>query len=209
MAWFRKNTYSDADILADLRQGGHAHTRALEHLYYQFRPMILKMVQKRGGNEEDADEVLTEGIIRLDQSVQNNKFRGESKLSSYFHVICRNYWLTSRTRSTRLVYLGIPDDSQRDEMGDPLEHLEEEDFQRHIQKILDLMEPECLELLIRTDGNGDSMKIVAKKLGKSVQVARNKKSKCRKKLRDMILDSPTYMRMIKDFLNLEPSTAKK
>ncbi|MEM7374352.1 MAG: sigma-70 family RNA polymerase sigma factor [Bacteroidota bacterium] len=210
MAWLRKTKYSDVDILADLRQGGTAHTKALEHLFFVFRPDVIKLVRKMGGTEEEAQEVLHEGLLRLEHSILQGNFRGDSTIKTYFNSICRNYYQKIKSRSSRIVFQETSDETIIDDGKDGLDQLEEDDFQVIVQEILQQMKPRCIELLILTDGIGEPMELVANQLGISnTQIARNEKTRCRKKLRNLILSSSSYQRMIDELLNLESSTEKK
>ena len=203
-AMFQPSTdmHSDSEILAALIRQGPGRTHALTYLYSKYRKMIYAMVLKQGGTEEEAQEVLHEGLIRLEQSVRKGRFEENSKLSTYFYTICRNYWLKSRNR------YNLIDQESGEEVGiedlseNVLDLLQQKDFRVQVQKILNHMTQQCYELLLWTDGENTPMEEVAKRLGfNSVQAARNQKTRCRKRLRDLIYRNPSFRALVSELLD--------
>lgn len=201
MPWLRKKGYTDAEILVALYQDGSVRAEVLEWMYGRYQKMILKMVMEEGGTEEQAIGVLHEGFIRLEGSVRKGTFRGESKVSTYFFTICRNHWRRIQQKDRRF----RTEDAQHVQIEDQTETmidlLQQEETQRKIQSILVHIDKRCRELLLWTDGEGQSMGEVAQRLKfNSVQAARNQKTRCRKRLRDMIHSTPSYKALVIELL---------
>ncbi|HWK99756.1 MAG TPA: sigma-70 family RNA polymerase sigma factor, partial [Parapedobacter sp.] len=89
----RKRTFaseSDAAILEGVARGD---ATSLEGLYRDYFPMILNLVVKNNGTEEEAKDVFQEAVIVLYDNVKRRDFALTSQLKTYIYAVCRRLWL--------------------------------------------------------------------------------------------------------------------
>ena len=202
----------------------------MEFLYERNLKPISKYVGQNGGTMEQAEEVLHEGIIRVFENLMDGKFRGRSALSSYLYTICRNLWINKQKKAVRMVPLTDAMEESGGGVGggvgvglggggvgrgatggawisgggfapDPAAFMEQEELRAGVLELLEELGEVCRKLLIWTDGEGRPMKEAAERLGfNSVQVAMNRKTKCRKELRRLVRVNARWRSLVDEVL---------
>lgn len=150
------------------------------------RKMIISLVIKNNGNEEDAVDVLQDALIVLYQKMQLGTFELNVKLTTYLYGVARNIWYNKLRGKGRLINIGddypeIPEiDNQllpnKNELTGKLNRL---------SNALDEISEICKDLLLSFYG-GENLKDIMDRLGKHYSTydsIRNGISKCRKKLK--------------------------
>ncbi|WP_262249277.1 RNA polymerase sigma factor [Parapedobacter soli] len=66
---------------------------SLERLYRDYFPVVLNMVVKNSGTEEEAKDVFQEAVIVLYDKVKQQDFELTSRLKTYIYSVCRRLWL--------------------------------------------------------------------------------------------------------------------
>ncbi|MEM6273210.1 MAG: sigma-70 family RNA polymerase sigma factor [Bacteroidota bacterium] len=192
---------SDEELIAGIRSGKEAADRCLAQLYADNRTVIGAFIAKCGGSPSEADEVLQHGVIRVYEQILDGKFAGKSRISTYLFAICRNRWRDLLKRSGRTVPI-LPEIEAElpDTERDPLGFLEVADLAQRVREILNTLDETCRQLLYWSDGEGRPMKWVAEQLGYSVQAAMNKKTKCRKAMREKVRKRSSFRKLIAELL---------
>ena len=80
---------NDQEILVRLKQGDE---NTLDLLYKQHYRMIIKLIVKNNGSEEEAKDIYQESLIVLWQKAKSENFILTSKISTYLYSICLNLW---------------------------------------------------------------------------------------------------------------------
>ena len=177
---------SDHEILQMLQSGEPAmQENAFRYLYRQYYGLVESIVVQNNGHQEDAKDTFHDGLIVLFNNVKKNGFLLSSSLKTYLYSICRNLWLMKLRKAKKETplqdhheYIPLDEDlfdtlimNERKALvvqlvqktGDDCRRLIEL-FYYHRMKMTDIME--------------------VFNLG-SEQAAKNKKSNCMKKLREM------------------------
>jgi len=81
----------DELIIAELRKENS--TLALRELYKTYYPMILHLVCKNSGTEQEAKDIFQESLVTLYEKVQQPDFLLTCKVKTYLYAICRRLWL--------------------------------------------------------------------------------------------------------------------
>jgi len=174
---------TDPEILTALKSGGPAVHKIMDYVYMKSRKKIIGHVMKNGGSKEDGQDVLQETVSSFYTNIINNKFRGESDISGYLFGIARNKWLKMVNRRNR-----VSNTSNVDFVGES--QTEEEssiEVLKQIDVVLKKMNIDCREVLVHAFYYNYSAAELSRKFRfKNEQVARNKKSKCLKRLRAMM-----------------------
>lgn len=195
--------FNDAEIIAAIQGGTADMDRCVAQLYSANRKPIFSYVLKNSGSSEDAMEILQIGISRLYEIVLAGDFQSRSSLGSYLFAICRNTWINSRKKATRLEPLPM-DESPERIAPDPLQYLETQELRSQISELLALIGDQCRKLLIWSDGERRPMKWITEELGyNSVQSTMNRKSKCKRALKEKVRETPRHREMLEEVLGRE------
>ena len=183
-------TYSDPEILAML-QDDDRRKEALAYLYRSARVHVIRMVVKYGGQEDDALEILSEGLMVFLENIRKGKFRHGSQLKVYLIGICKFLWRDHRRKSGRIIEISVEDHLET-RVGEAVgDHLEREETVRMVQQCLSRLKEACRELLRWRffEGEAAPWEVIAERLGYgSAQVARNKGQRCMKSLKEIYFE---------------------
>lgn len=163
---------SDNEIIERISKGDES---ALDFLYQKHYRMMLKMILKNSGTEDEAQDIYQEALIVFWQKVINNQLTLTSKISTYLYSICQNLWRKELERKRRLSH-------------ESKEGQEEPDHDRQerikiIRNCIDELGETCKKVLSYYYFDGLSMNDIAEKLGfANSDTAKTKKYKCKKEL---------------------------
>lgn len=146
---------------------------------------VKTYVLQNSGAEDDAKDVFQDGLLALMKNLQKGEFRSSSTLKSYLFSICKNIWLQQLRKMKHSQELGdelIAEDEQIKE-----KIALEERFKLVKEKFSHLGE-DCQKILIQFYYDKKSMKDLQMMFSlSSEQAAKNKKSRCMKKLTEMVV----------------------
>jgi len=195
---FRRLTYSEQDILADIRSGGQQEDAAISFLLRKHGKKIVRFVQSRNGSKEEAEDVLQEGIVELIMSVRKDKFKGGSSVATFLFAICKNIWFKKFKKITRGFEPWGPSEMSTDPNPEVTVILDEQ--KRAILALFDHLKDKCRDVLYLW-GLNYSMKEIASKLAySSDQVAMNKKNLCLKEIRNRIQKDAEFRQMVSEII---------
>jgi RNA polymerase sigma factor (sigma-70 family) len=198
-----KNQLTDEYLLQLINKGGPDEDEAIRALYVQYFDGLCKQVVFNGGRDEDGQDMFQETVIAFLHSVKQGRFRGEASIKTYLYAMNRNIWrneMRSRDRSSKREknYEGM----ERKEDFSGASGLENKQVSQQLVALLENLGENCKQILMQFYYEERSMKeIVAATSYENEQVVRNKKSKCLKKLADMLRERPYLVEQLQTFLN--------
>lgn len=160
-----------------------------------FFPMVKTLVEKRGGTEDDAKDVMQEATIALFRLVNKKGFNLTSKLSTFFYSISEKDWFKHRNAKHKSQLKNIDPTFMNTTWSSDSYEVKV----RHERRI-DLMN-ECLKKLSKKCRKvlklwlyeNRSYDYIAKKLKiGNAKRAKDQKYWCSKKLEQYINDHPKY-----------------
>ena len=196
-------SHSNRELVSSILAGGIPLKKAMEHLYRTSRKSVVAYVLKNSGNENEAEEVLHEGIIRLVEGILAKKINHKTNLKKYLFRICTNYWIDQKKYGKKI----LTDDYSKliakfMSEDNPLVIFTRREHQQLIREMLGSLGENCRKLLVWSTGEGIPMKDVASRLGfKNAESAMTQKNKCKKKLISMIHKRPDYKRLVFEILD--------
>ncbi len=167
---------------------------AYYYIQANYFPAVTAMIILHGGSEEEARDIIMDGIYALIKNLREGKYilQSSARLKSYFLRICKNIWLDRIKTYKRRVVVSL------DEVIKKLEEtsiIKEEDIkeevltprQRIVEELLAASSGKCKELLILYYYHNLSHQEIARKLGySSADTSKNRKLQCIKKLKEII-----------------------
>ncbi|MEM9819873.1 MAG: sigma-70 family RNA polymerase sigma factor [Bacteroidota bacterium] len=164
--------------------------RALRYLYATHCDVIMKMIYKNNGSEEEAKDVFQDGLIVLYNKCKAKDFQLRSSLQTFLFSICRNLWLMKLRSKKREVKLDDSFTHLPDLDDSILEVLVVSEREQLVAQLLNQLGEGCKQILHYFYFERLRMKAIMQLMKlSSEQVAKNKKANCMKKLRKLVLES--------------------
>ncbi|MCS6824769.1 MAG: sigma-70 family RNA polymerase sigma factor [Cytophagaceae bacterium] len=164
---------SDEEVIARIKKGDE---RALDYLYKKNYKMMINMIIKNNGTEDEAKDIYQESLIVLWQKVISDDFVLSSKLSTYLYSICQNLWRKELDRKSK--HTG-EDEINKSEIND----LDKTERINIINKCINELGETCKAILTYYYFDNLSMSDIAEKMGfANSDTAKTKKYKCKQEL---------------------------
>ena len=162
---------------------------------------VRSIMLRYGHDDVSIKDAIHDSIIILDKNVRNGQFKHEYTLKNYFFGICLGR-VKSNKRTTRRIEDDVDVNQMNIEIIDtPESTFLQEELKNTIQKLLNLMDKTCQELL-KKYMLSFSMKEIREILNiKSDVMTRKKAHECRSKLAQLIDSNPTIKRFLKEHIN--------
>lgn len=190
-----QHTYSDAQLLKAILDGGRSLEEAIGWLYHhsEFRKQTLKLVKNFGGTQEDAEDVFQEGLAALVMNIRKGSFKGDSKISTYFFKICKYCWYSKFDKKKKQQEI-------KDNIGLSIKTEDSpEDFfiltenQKELMATLGKLGSICQKIISYWMA-GFRMDEIAAKVGyKNANVVGKKKHHCMKALKALVKEQPNIL----------------
>ncbi|GJM32194.1 MAG: hypothetical protein DHS20C18_11950 [Saprospiraceae bacterium] len=183
----------DADIIHQLKSSSNKEVDgAISYLHQRTFQSVWRFIKKNSGHFADAEDVFQEGLLAFYKLVRQGKIEETVKVEAYLFSICRNLWLKqlNKKKDTTEWESVPPLESAEDLQLDGLLKIERKEV---LDKVMQQLGEKCREILIYYYYDRMRMKNIAELMGLSnEQVAKNKKSGCMKKMRNLVLEQPFY-----------------
>jgi len=172
--------------------------KALKIIYQTNREKVCSYILSNSGDEDEAKDVYQESMIAFYENVCNERFKGDSAISTYIYSIARFKWLNQiKKRGIRVSHHMEAQDTEEFHES-PLVKLLDKEQQERIHEVLATLGAQCKKILIESIYHNSSIKEIAANEGySSEQIVRNKKYKCLKKLKELIAAKPSLVAILK------------
>lgn len=170
----------------------------------QYFESILTQICVNGGSRDDGADIFQESVLILIDKVKTGQFRGESSIKTFLQAIARNLWLHElRTRSRRnnreqhyvdnTVEMEIQAQSFTDQVNT-----------NALEMVMEKVGDPCWKILRGIYYENKSMKELLLDFNyENEQVLRNRKSRCMKKLKELISNDIALLNSLKSLLIYE------
>lgn len=166
----------DSEILEKIGQGDEG---VLDHLYRKHYRMMLKIVLKNNGTEEEAQDIYQDALVAFWQKAASGNLVLTSKISTYLYSICNNLWLKELDRKSRLAH------EEKD--SEESQTFEENENYRIVISCIEELGEACKNILMYYYFDGLSMSDIAERMQfANTDTAKTKKYKCKKRLDSLI-----------------------
>jgi len=202
MEVLRKESFTDAELVDSLVQSNNSDA-AIRFLYREHFELLSRYVLNNSGSEQDAEDIFQEVIIAFVNLVKAGKFRGESTIKTFLFSLNKNIWLNELKRRGRAM--------AREEKYEKLneqssltadQSMELRQSKADLLKVMDELGENCKKILLLFYYENRSMKEIVEFLPyENEQVVRNKKSKCLKKLEQLVTGNKNLYVQLKNYLN--------
>ncbi|MEM9921807.1 MAG: sigma-70 family RNA polymerase sigma factor [Bacteroidota bacterium] len=164
----------------------------LEYVYVRMYPFVLRFIERNRGGQADAEDVFQDGLIKFYKLVRQGRIAEEVNVEAYLYTICRNIWLKKLGREKKPDVL-IEDIEIVPVEDTILQRILSKEKEAHYQLMLQQLGKDCYKVLMAYYYKNLPLKIIATEMNYSSEaVAKNKKSGCMKKLRQLLIEIPSY-----------------
>ncbi len=145
--------------------------------------MILSMVQKNSGSEDDAMDIFQEGLVAMWTNITQGKFelKENTRLSTYLYSLCRNIWISRLRKVKPGMTIEIKD--EHSDLMDVDDQEEQYTLIRTLEKQLLKLNEACQQLLKQFYYEKSSLKDIALSMNITEKTAKNNKYRCMQSLR--------------------------
>lgn len=159
---------------------------ALSQLYRKYYEAVKQLVQKNNGTEEEAEDIFQDTLLTFYTQLRHKQLKLSCSIQTYLYSVARNLWLDElrkRKKQAQFVETHTFIPLQEDHLSVLLESEQSE----QMAKIIRMLDEKCQQVLIHFYFDRFRMSQIASLLGfANEQVAKNKKSKCLKKLKTLV-----------------------
>ncbi|MEM9820564.1 MAG: sigma-70 family RNA polymerase sigma factor [Bacteroidota bacterium] len=178
---------SSEEIVNGLRSTSQVEVNdTMHYLYERMYPTVQKLILNNKGNQEEVPDVFQDGLVILYKLALQGKIDQDTKVEGYLYSICRNLWLKELKKKKRTT--SLTEEMQAIPVEDlSIKYYISGEQKVLFEKLLSQLGDDCYQLLTHFYFEKRRMKEIVELMDfSSEQVAKNKKSKCMKKLRELI-----------------------
>ena len=181
------NEHAETTLLEMLKDGDQRQVdEALSQLYQQYYEPINQLVQSNNGTEEEAEDIFQETIFTFYTQLRHKQLQLKCSIQTFLYSVARNRWLDELRRQKRTVKL-VENHKFIPIQDDQISTLFETDRSQQLATLIRMLDEKCQQVLVHFYFDRYRMQQIASLLGfANEQVAKNKKSKCLKKLKTLV-----------------------
>ena len=202
MKVLRKESFTDSELVGSLVQQNGSDA-AIRFLYREHFELLSRYIVNNSGSEQDAEDIFQEVVIAFVNLVKAGKFRGESTIKTFLFSLNKNIWLNELKRRGRAMAREEKYEKQNEQFIPTADlSMEMRQSKADLMKVIDELGENCKKILLLFYYEGRSMKEIVDFLPyENEQVVRNKKSKCLKKLEQLVTGNKNLYDQLKNYLN--------
>ncbi|PCJ64326.1 MAG: hypothetical protein COA58_13305 [Bacteroidetes bacterium] len=195
MTTHKSNWNTDSKLIYQIKTGGLSESHAISELLKNNKNKIMGMIKNYNGSEEEAEDVLIEGVTEVVFHIKSGRFKENSSLATYLFRISRLIWF-QKFRSGKVEYFNeeLPSDITLSVQA-KMEYSADKKF---FSLLLEVLGEKCKQVLSMWS-EGFNMTEIQKKIGyANSQIAMNKKSKCLVKLKKLVKNNHELSQTLAD-----------
>ncbi|MFC2114999.1 RNA polymerase sigma factor [Bacteroidota bacterium] len=166
----------------------------IRYVYKSSYPDIRKLILSNAGNDHDAQDIFQEGMLIVYQKITDQGLQLTCRFETYLYSVCRFLWLNELEKRKPSNSDNAPmDDLVDDKTANNLirEKAEQRIYEQHFGEL----SKECQKVLNMYFRKASMEEICVVMGYKNVQIAKDKKYRCKKSLINKIYNNPEYKRM--------------
>ncbi|MEM7102294.1 MAG: sigma-70 family RNA polymerase sigma factor [Bacteroidota bacterium] len=182
---------TDHIILSKLRSGDQKEVNeASAILYAEHFPMVRHLVNSNNGTDADAKDIFQEIQISFLKKVRDSQFALKCKLNTFLYAMAKNLWLKELRKRHRNDSLATLKEDVIEAQHNMLGKLINLERARMAREMVDRLDQDCKKVLSLFYYQRWDMASIAREMNyASVQVAKNKKCQCFKKLQKLVVEN--------------------
>lgn len=193
--------YSDKAIIQLLKSSeSQKIDQGLRILFQKLQSPIIRFLQSKSVQSEDAQAIFNDSAFALVKNAKKNLLdHPDFKIKPYLLAICKKKMANKFKQSKKFVDLETTNAKELVlEDQNQLDFLLSEERKKLIQELLQQIGDNCKTIILGFYYQKQKMNEIAQQMGyANEQVARNKKAKCMKRLKELVLHSNFYRNQLR------------
>ena len=187
--------YSKEEILKATQERGNQLNTVINGVLQDlckcsaFISMVKSFVKQRGGNTEDAEDLIQESLSTLAINLVSRKYKGDSSIENYAFGICKFKYMNVMTKKGIDTTTITDDDRERKGTDDIEGSMLTEEANGILWKIVAQVSGHCPKYL-KLWAMGYTHREIGEKMDVTEKRARKNTSECRSRLRKLISERP-------------------
>lgn len=184
---------TDVEYLKTLQYGDQINVnKTLSHLHQQLFNQVRRFVRKSKGTSLDAEDVFQDGLLALYKLARRGDLQPSTDIEAYLFTICKNLWIQELRKKRTLIDVEEKNQLFKTEEVAIFNMMKEEE-QQEVRRLMGLLGEGCRKVLVNYYYKRMRMREIAEEMNySSDQVAKNRKSGCMKKLKELMMNSPVF-----------------
>ena len=194
--------YPDAELVDNIRRGEKI-SDSIKAIYRDHFDSLSWFIINNSGSRQDAEDVFQEVVLNFIESVQKDKFRGESTVKTFLFSLNKFIWLNELKRKGRALQRELNYEANTDRTEDDVSELVvDRESRQQVFELVEQLGENCKKILLMFYYENRSMREILQVLDyENEQVVRNKKYKCLKQLEKIINEKPGLRQTLKTLLH--------
>ena len=191
--------HKDSELLERLLSSKSEALSILSLLYQKHYEYLEKTLIHKGASIHDTQDFIQDAIILFYEKVKDGALSLDINIRGYLKKVVTHKLMDKNRKNKRFSNGELFDfGSLRDE-ATPYDILHEKEEQQFAKELMNELGASCQKILLLSIYRNHSMKEIAMEMGfQNDQIARNKKSRCLKRLRAIIKKSYFLMKKSKE-----------
>ncbi|MEO1049462.1 MAG: sigma-70 family RNA polymerase sigma factor [Bacteroidota bacterium] len=175
------------EILEGIKAGNQA---TLNQIYKEHLPIIRQFITTNSGTSADGDDIFQQSLLIIYRKLKMGGLEIDCAFGTYLYSICKRLWLAQLRKNKRSITFETLEVSTDIEQN--VQHTIERDEQLNLyKKHFSKLQQKCQQLLTLFY-RGESMKVIAEKMGYTESYTRKKKFECKKGLIELVEKDPIF-----------------
>lgn len=163
------------------------NNQAFRNIYENNFNLIQKLIEKNSGTLIECQDIFQDAIVVLYNNVKKGDFKLSCSLQTYMYSVCKKMWLKKLRKRGRSVQLNTDLHENIELDNNHLDCLLATEKTKRIASLLDSMSEDYKKILFLFYFDKMRMNEIATQMGyANEQVAKNKKSRAIKKLKELV-----------------------
>jgi len=184
-------TYSNEEIIAGIKDSDES---IFQFIYKSCFPEIRKLVLSNSGSDQDVEDLYHDSLIISFNKLNQANLELRCQFRTYLYSVARLLWLKELKQRKQKRQEYYDPDMQPGGIKNNIAKLESAKMKIY-EKHFNEMTKECQKVLYMYFEN-DSMAEICQEMGyKNIQIAKDKKYRCKKSLMTRIANNPEYKKV--------------
>ncbi|MBL7699076.1 MAG: sigma-70 family RNA polymerase sigma factor [Chitinophagaceae bacterium] len=172
--------------------------KPVTYMYEQYFEPVEIDIRANGGNHQDAADIFQEAVLIVVDKIKSGKFRGDSSVKTFLLGIARNLWLHEKRSRSRRSDRETQFARLEETGGEFRDRMFSVDESQIVKKLFEQVGELCSKILGGVYYEKMAMKDLLRRFNyENEQVLRNRKSRCMKKLKELLSNDPLLFEQLK------------
>jgi len=183
-----KLPFSDKQIIEGIKA---RDSLVLRFLYSEYWVKVINYVTHNSGSVNEAEDVFQETILKAYTEIKKQDFVLSGSFNGYFMSICKNNWIYAVKMKNKRIFIDFF--TEEYEETNLLHEYNIDQLHKLMWSKYDQLKVDCQEVLDMYYLQEKGMNEIAYRMEfRNNQIAMNKKSRCLKYLRELLMNHPSY-----------------